>query len=159
MGARARGDLDLPRRALANDLLAAVPRGADGRRPAWYAEASARPGERAFLARLAVYSGVCNVHRGAAPRQKGRVGECIAFPQRAALPHGVGDEPGPQLMTFVQEGPAPPQTGDGARDAALIGAARATLERQRRRRRRPPRPTRPRRRHSASAPTSATATG
>ena len=36
-------------------------------------------------------------------------------------------------MTFVQEGPAPPSTGDTARDAALHAAARATLERQGRR--------------------------
>ncbi len=70
-----------------------MPRNADGRRPGWYGPALARPGERAFLARLAVYSGVCNLYRGAAPRQRGRIGECIAFPQQAALPGGRGARP------------------------------------------------------------------
>ncbi len=128
--ARGQGaDLDMPCRALANDLLAAVPRDRDGQRPGWFAKALARPGERAFLAGLAVYSAVCNLRRGAAPRQKGRLGECIAFPQHADLPDGAL----PHLVTFVQEGPAPPPSDNPVRDAALRATARRELERQGRR--------------------------
>eukprot|EP00662_Eupelagonemidae_sp_cell21_P035526 gene35526-25001_t len=105
---RAADHVTMPKRAIANDLLGALPRTQSGGLPEWFCELSA--GDRAFIARARCYNTVVTLRRGMNPRQQGQLGHSIAFPQApeklfAVLPSLPGDVA--DQLTFVQEAPRP----------------------------------------------------